>query len=593
MHKITANFISLPRKFTFLLIVSPWLLTACQFSNDGIDHDATALGPQGCQHLEQIKKFNQTRLEAQSVCFDRTINDLHEHGLLVAKGAWLKRTQGVTASTDFLLDVLDHGYATPAIHTQLAKNYFAEQDWAQVRHHLARSGRKNSPHLNALLAYRAGDHIAEPELLPYLYRDVALTTAQVSKSAQANGFSLQLVSDGDASKINGEPSITASQDGSMIWLVWTDSGASEAANPNFYYWDLKSAQSSDGGQSWSYLDLDTTPNNIDRFHFDPMTTLDATNQFIYAGGMVKGFTSTGGSKADDGIFIYRWNLANNTTSGPHIDYLLSPDKGLITTDNNGHVYVAHHQGIEKSTDFGETFSPLLAQSYVAPHPRINSQNCLVVTDMERTSQCANGGINTQAQAFSSLSFFGEAGDYIPGSFRVYAMVQNALASNDDIYAVYTDLKQSSNTETVVYMTKSTDDGMTWSVPWQISPNITGDQFIPWIEIDSNDGLHVVYFDTRHVVQSDTSDVATLDLYYSHSADGGQTWTESRITPTSFTTPNLIWGNYFFTDYISMSVTDNHVYIAFPWSPSPNQMHMYLATKALNVQDLIFLDGFEQ
>lgn len=572
-------------------IVTLLFLSSCQTHQNNYESSET-LGPDPCSQLANIKvikKIKKTSLSDKSVCFNNSIHHLAKNDLIIAKALWLKRTQGISSSSDFLLEVISYGYDTADIHLQLAQNYYLEKNWEKSKYHLEKTDSHSFSQLATLIDFHLGNRIKNPELLPHIYRKTKINIADITQSNSMNDFNLQMISDGNPNKINGEPSIITSQNGNDIWLIWTDSGQAEAALPDFYYWDLKSAQSTDGGITWSYIDIDTTPNIIDIFHFDPMTAYDHANQIIYAGGMAKSFTSP----VNDGIFLYRWNLNDNLTSGPFKHFKPAPDKGLVSVDNNGDVFVAHFQGIEKSTDYGETFNTLISQSYVAPHPRFNSTNCLIITDMEKTSRCSNTGIDTQPQAFSSLSNFGEAGEYIPGSFRVYAMVQNAITNNDEIFAVYTDLKHPNSSETTIYMTKSTDEGQNWSTPWQISPSITGDQFLPWIEIDSNNVIHVVYFDTRNMPQPDTDNTATLDLYYSFSQDLGQTWQETRVTPTSFTTPDLIWGDYFFTDYVSMSVSNSHVYIAFPWSENANQMHMYLATKEIEQEDIIFLHGFEQ
>jgi len=105
-------------------------------------------------------------------------------------------------------------------------------------------------------------------------------------------------------------------------------------------------------------------------------------------------------------------------------------------------------------------------------------------------------------------------------------------------------------------------------------------------------MYVIFFDTRNGTQVDTATDATLDVFYQYPSDLGQTWQETRVTPVSFTTPTLVWGNYFLTDYISMSVTNNDIYLAFPWSNQADHMDMYFAKKLNNRPDIIFTNGFE-
>jgi len=143
-----------------------------------------------------------------------------------------------------------------------------------------------------------------------------------------------------------------------------------------------------------------------------------------------------------------------------------------------------------------------------------------------------------------------------------------------------------------WMSRSTDDGQTWDTPWIITPDIPGDRILSWIEIDENGGIHVSYMDTRNVVQNDSSPDAYLDMYYSYSTDKGQSWAETRVTPSSLFVPELIWGVPFIGDYNEMSVGNSEsVFLSFPWSTESGEIDMYVAKKQRI--DLIFRDGFEE
>ena len=64
-----------------------------------------------------------------------------------------------------------------------------------------------------------------------------------------------------------------------------------------------------------------------------------------------------------------------------------------------------------------------------------------------------------------------------------------------------------------------------------------------------------------------------------------------MTPSTLMLPELIWGDYFFSDYLEMSVGNPHaIFIAFPWFDGTGDMDMYVAKKITD--DLIFMDGFE-
>jgi hypothetical protein len=286
--------------------------------------------------------------------------------------------------------------------------------------------------------------------------------------------------------------------------------------------------------------------------------------------------------------MYRWELDNDSNHGPFKTFMPSPDKGWIATNSIGDVYIAHYHGIEKSIDHAQTFQRVDGHIYSAPHPRINDNDCLIITEFNLATNCHS--ISTKASSQEQITEV--VSNDVPGTFRVFQFWQNAIHPNGDVYIVYMDYKSLGSNDLTIYMAKSTDEGSTFSEPWIIAADIVGDQFYPWIEIDSLGGIHVIYFDTRNGNKPDNSIDATLDIYYQYSQDFGQTWQETRVTPNSFTTPELIWSEYFLTDYLSMDVASDHVYLAFPWSTQTNEMHMYFAKKLIPANDLIFSSGFD-
>jgi len=563
-----------------------FVLSSCSVNNDQLI--SSKAGPVlDCQIMTSPKYFKKVRKENLNVldaCFEQPIKELVLNDLILAKTQWLARRYDQISAISFLQEVIQSGYENPAYHYQLALYFHNLHQWDLSLEHIDAAKLEPEHKLRLIVEHKLG--IKPPnsanKLLPYLLKNKPIATAHVS---MANShFILQMLSNGDGSTINGEPSLIASDDGQNLWLTWTDSGEAEAQFPDYFYWDIESLRSNDGGLTWTPFDMDTLPGQINRFHFDPMTAFDATNQSLYAGGMVKGFDSM----IDDAIFVYRWDLSDDSTHGPFKLFQQSPDKGWLTTDSNGNLYLAHYTGIEKSTNKGQTFSTISSENGYGPQPRMNNNDCLIVTDIDHVISCNGNGLTKYPANFSS--FILDATDVIPGSFRVPTLTLHAIAPNDDIFAIYTDRKTNNSSETTIYMTKSSDNGQNWSAPWKVAPDITGDQFLPWIEIDDFGGMHLAYMDTRNQIQSDNALKATLDLYYSYSNDGGQNWLETRVTPDSFTTPDLIWGDYFMSDYIAMSVTNDKVHLAFPWSEQSDEMHMYLASMHLN--DLIFKNSFE-
>lgn len=74
-----------------------------------------------------------------------------------------------------------------------------------------------------------------------------------------------------------------------------------------------------------------------------------------------------------------------------------------------------------------------------------------------------------------------------------------------------------------------DDGLSWSAAARVSDTSKGDQYVPWIDVDPNGGVHVAWYDRRN-----SPDNRLLDVYYAYSDDGGQTFaTNVRVTEVSF------------------------------------------------------------
>ena len=98
---------------------------------------------------------------------------------------------------------------------------------------------------------------------------------------------------------------------------------------------------------------------------------------------------------------------------------------------------------------------------------------------------------------------------------------------------------------------SDDAGETWSEEKTVHGVSDGDQFMPHIAIDKNDGtVYVVYYDRRHSASN-----TFLDVYVSYSEDGGVTFKDKRITPVSIIPPGK---KVFFGDYNGISACNGVV-----------------------------------
>jgi hypothetical protein len=105
----------------------------------------------------------------------------------------------------------------------------------------------------------------------------------------------------------------------------------------------------------------------------------------------------------------------------------------------------------------------------------------------------------------------------------------------NIYIAYMDYGPTTQ-ETDIYFTRSTDGGNTWSNPIRLNDDSLGnlrDQFHPWLKVDNNGAIHVIFYDRR----LDPNNLL-FDVYLTSSYDGGLTWTPNKRITTVSSNPNL-------------------------------------------------------
>lgn len=96
------------------------------------------------------------------------------------------------------------------------------------------------------------------------------------------------------------------------------------------------------------------------------------------------------------------------------------------------------------------------------------------------------------------------------------------------YVVWAD-QQGMVDSDVELLIRHSDDGLSWSEPRRVSDTSRGDQYMPWIDVDPQGGVHVAWYDRRNSPEN-----RLLDVYYAFSADGGMTFGPNvRVTETTF------------------------------------------------------------
>lgn len=119
--------------------------------------------------------------------------------------------------------------------------------------------------------------------------------------------------------------------------------------------------------------------------------------------------------------------------------------------------------------------------------------------------------------------------------------------NGTIYVNWTDQRHGED-DTDVWLAKSTDEGETWSDPIRVNDDPPGKhQFFTWMTVDQATGyLYFVFYDRRNY-----DDKAT-DVYMAMSKDGGETFTNFKISESPFA-PN---SGVFFGDYTNITAYDD-------------------------------------
>jgi len=122
--------------------------------------------------------------------------------------------------------------------------------------------------------------------------------------------------------------------------------------------------------------------------------------------------------------------------------------------------------------------------------------------------------------------------------------------NGNIYVVWSDQRNGA-TNTDIFLSRSTDEGETWTAPIQVNnDNTTRQQFFVWSTIDQSTGvLWFVFYDRRN-----TTGVAT-DVYVAKSTDGGNTFDNFMISESSFSPTSSV----FFGDYTNIAAWNGKIY----------------------------------
>jgi hypothetical protein len=106
----------------------------------------------------------------------------------------------------------------------------------------------------------------------------------------------------------------------------------------------------------------------------------------------------------------------------------------------------------------------------------------------------------------------------------------------------------------IFVTRSTSSGASWSSPTRVNDDdisLGVDQFMPALDVDASGNVWVAYHDRRRDVRN-----FLIDTFVGKSANGGASWTNSRVTNANFA-PVTGWQDIFINpfymgDYIAVA-----------------------------------------
>ncbi len=338
------------------------------------------------------------------------------------------------------------------------------------------------------------------------------------------------------------------------------------------------AISTDGGETWQdQIVRPPLPFQSD-VEGDPMTAFDDRTGNLWAGAI--SFGNNGG------VYVARKNKGNDDFQPPVMAIVNGDaDKGWMAAGpdpvdpESTRLYIGYNQGLLVSVDEGDSWSgptpfPEFGLGWL---PRVGPNGELYLTYWDagfgvKLLRSFDGGQTLEGPITiaTRMDLWFVDGSRFPGRFRCAPLVTSAVDPDDGtLYATWFDTTNvaNGNSNVDIYFSRSTDQGSTWSVPTVINTDaaIPGDQFFSFIEVDGSGRLHVLFYDSRSVVQDDntTDDAAMpsciLEAYYAYSDDGGESWSETILTPQAFDTAAAGFEGRFIGDYLGIARAGTTVY----------------------------------
>ncbi len=268
--------------------------------------------------------------------------------------------------------------------------------------------------------------------------------------------------------------------------------------------------------------------------------------------------STGTQVTPNGSADKEWTWIDNFPSSPYYHRIY-----VAWMDFAGGSAVR----LNYSTDRGATWSAqstVAATAYQFPQPVVLPNGDVLVTYSPNGGQVGYRRSTDGGVTFGSLNAISsltqppcppdDSGCF---TWRLNAIPSAAVDSNTgDTVVTWADGRTGT---AIVYYSRSTDNGATWSAAAQMAPPGAGSiyQVEPWVTTDETGVFHAVWYDDR-----DNPNTSIFNIYYSQSTDEGQTWSPAvRISTATSDLRIGIPSSYAGAagDYINVTAAQGNVY----------------------------------
>lgn len=381
-------------------------------------------------------------------------------------------------------------------------------------------------------------------------------------------------------------------------------------------------RTTDGGVSWSGTDaIKNSSGSIISTIGDPLVAITNSGRYILSfiagrGGGVKGLGVT-------------HSTDNGTSWAPTylIPDVIGPDKPAMKIDNfkgspyYGNCYIVYsaREGIffSRSLDDGSTWtspkkiSPRLPNNRTGASIATGPQGEIYVTwpisinfiNYVGLARSTNGGSSWESNdRLIETSAAGSGFQLILNRIRVNGLPaidvdKSGGVDHGSLYVTYVedDDTGSPSLDTCdLVISKSTDRGLTW-LPKKLINRESSEpgnyQVMSQLDVDKRGNVNVLYYDTR-----DTPTDDSLMVYFSRSTDGGNTFSDIRISDMKFELKRLpreqiLFGiAYYLGSYIGLASSNSRI-VAFWSADYDGQYRAYSSWAAFPVESRMSLKVF--